>query len=623
MNDNSKSDRLFEEFPVTTTDQWEQQIITDLKGADYEKKLTWRSSDGISVRPYFRREDLETLNHVDNQSGEFPYLKSIKYDLNSWEIRQNFTVTDPEKSNKEMLDALNKGATSLGLDLKDQRDVTRDFFGKLLSGIDLETVPVHLAAGNNVGELFLSFTSYLKENNVALANIKGSVIFNPLARLSITGNYYNSESSDHQLLAKHVKEMSELLHDCKATEVDGSVFRNAGGTAVQELAYALSIGSEYINMLVSEDISVDQASGSMTFKFGTGSNYFIEIAKLRAARFLWAKIVEAFHPESKSSGNMYIHSENTLWNKTLFDPHVNILRSTTEAMSASLGGADSISVNAFDTCYQDETELSSRIARNTQIILQKEAYFDKVIDPAAGSYYIEQITHSLIEEAWKLFLDVEENGGYVECFKKGMIQKEIRNVAEKRLKNIAGKREILLGTNQYPNIDEKTKEIVKNIAESDTDKGKEVIAEPLKLMRGGENIEKLRMRTEKANRKPKVFMLTYGNPVMRKARSAFSTNFFACAGFEIIDNIGFKSIKEGVSEAMAARADIVVACSSDEEYESIVPEIKNSIKDKAILVVAGLPACTDMLKEQGVENFIHVKSDLLNELTKYQDLLNI
>jgi methylmalonyl-CoA mutase len=303
-----------------------------------------------------------------------------------------------------------------------------------------------------------------------------------------------------------------------------------------------------------------------------------------------------------------------------------MLRTQTEAMSAALGGAHSITVLPFNAIYEDTTEFSERIARNQQLLLKEEAHLDKIADPSAGSYYIESLTNSIADQAWKLFLEIQEKGGFSAAFQEGFIQNEINSMSAKRNQNIALRRENLLGTNQFPNFTEK---IIRELDASVfqpmdlSDESSEV--ETLKPYRGAQAFEALRYKTDvyaKENKRPVAFMLTIGNLAFRKARAQFSCNFFAVAGFEVIDNNGFATAEEGVAAAKAKNADVVVVCSSDDEYAEIAPKVAELL-DNEILVVAGNPACKAELEEKGITNFIHLKSNILEDLKAYQTKLGI
>ncbi|NMD39116.1 MAG: methylmalonyl-CoA mutase small subunit, partial [Christensenellaceae bacterium] len=503
----------------------------------------------------------------------------------------------------------------------------------LLKGIDLTVVPVSFCGCSiqNV-ELLTGFLTYVDSLGVDKEAVNAIFDFNPLMTLNTTG--YFCEESSFVKLAECVKATQEYKN-IRVITIDATTFNGAGASSTQELAFALSEGSEYISRLTDLGLSAKDVAKKMLFVFSVGSSYFMEIAKFRAARMLWANVVEAYGVDSNCAQKMKIFAYTGEWNQTVYDSYVNMLRATTQAMSAALAGVDYLEVVPFDFAYQVPGEFSNRIARNVQSILKEESNFNKVVDPAAGSYYVENLTNSLAEAAWKLFTDVESAGGYVAKFKEGFIQSEIQAVSDKKDKNIATRRETLLGTNQYPNFLEVadeviTKEIVSR--EIPTLMGMKLeepcccdkkMAEPLRPYRGSQAFETLRLATDRSGKEPKAFMLTFGNLAMCRARAQFSSNFFAVAGIRIIDNNRFDTIEEGAKAALESGAEIVVACSSDDEYAEAVPRIAKLLGGKAILVVAGDPACKEELIAAGINNFIHVRSNVLETLKEYQKMLGI
>jgi len=297
-----------------------------------------------------------------------------------------------------------------------------------------------------------------------------------------------------------------------------------------------------------------------------------------------------------------------------------MLRTTTEGMAASLGGADSISLKPFDIAYKKDDEFSRRISRNIQVILKEESAFDKVIDPAAGSYYIENLTNSIAEAAWKLFQEIETEGGIINVIIPGKLKNAIEESCRKRDMDIATRKYILLGTNQYPNINET---MIDKISITDKDE-----SPGLKTYRGAMAFEELRLATEKyaqKNGRPKVFLLKVGNITMRQARAGFATNFFGCAGYEILDNTGFTTVEEGVKAAMDAKSDLIVICSSDEEYATLGVEAVKLTKAQnanTLFVVAGNPTeHIDALNAAGADGYIHIRTNVLETLTQYNDKL--
>ena len=611
-------EKLFETFPPVTTKAWEEKITTDLKGADYERKLVWRTNEGFNVRPYYRQDDLDKIDYLDSNPQEFPYVRGNKSSKNSWFIRQDIDADNPAKANQKAIELLDKGVDSFGFVLVNNSSISTSDIETLLKNLPLDKIEVNFIAGYKAIEVSKALNEYLSDKK----SINGSIVFDPIMCLAKTGKFCSTNPmADAIEIVKNSQELTNL----RSITVKGSRFENAGSTIVQELGFSLAIANEYMTNLTEAGISTDIAANSIKFQFATGSNYFMEIAKVRAARLLWANIVKQYQPQSDASCIANIHAVTSDWNKTIYDPYVNMLRTQTETMSSVLGGVDSMTVKGFNTSYEKPTEFSERIARNQQLLLKEEAHFDKVIDPSAGSYYIETLTDSIAEHAWKLFIEVEEKGGFVAAFKAGFVQSVIKKTAQKRDMDIANRKESFLGVNQFPNFTENIeKELSKDLFEKSVIEGAD--AEPLVKYRGAMAIEALRYKTDvfaKNNKRPLAFMLTIGNLNMRKARAQFACNFFAIAGFDVQDNNGFETIADGVKAAKDAKAEIIVICSSDEEYAKYAPELVNQANG-AIPVVAGYPKKEmDELKANGIENFIHVKSNLLETLNGFQKELGI
>jgi methylmalonyl-CoA mutase len=613
--------KLFEEFPPISTQEWQDKITTDLKGADFEKKLVWRTIEGFSVQPYYRAEHLENLNHLKYVPGEFPYVRGNKAKCNCWFIRQNINANDAKVANEKALDVLMKGVDSIGFETCCKDEFTNEEFKTWLKDISIADIEVNVTDATAAHPFVDFLKAKIEAENIDKKEVKGSVDFDPMAHLTLNGNFCKAQSDVFDT-AKELIEKAKDLPKFRTIGVNGEMFTNAGATIVQELAFALAMGNQYLNLLNEKGLDVDTVAENIKFNFGVSTNYFMEIAKFRAARMLWSKIVAAYEPKDLEVAKMNVHAATSKFNQTIYDPYVNMLRGTTESMSATIAGVDSLSVTPFNKAFESSTEFSDRIARNTQILLKEESYFDKIADPSGGSYYIENLTHSLAEHAWKLFQDIEAKGGYVEAFKAEFIQDQVTESANKRNMNIATRREILLGTNQYPNALEKVEASIKEQCCTST-KRDDAIAEPIKEYRGSEQMETLRLKTERAKETPKVFLLTIGDLNMRKARAGFASGFFACAGFEVIDNLGFKSVEEGVKAAMDQKASIVVVCSSDDEYTEAAPAVLEQLGDKAITVVAGYPKSIDELKAKGLKHFIHMKSNLVEILQGFQKELGI
>ena len=608
---NTKSEKLFTEFPPVPTEKWEEVITADLKGADYERKLVWKTGEGFNVRPYYRAENLEGIKFLGSQAGEFPYVRGT-HAHNRWRVHQTVSVVCPKEANAEALKILNAGVDSLGFCIA-SADFSAADLDMLLKDICIPAVEITFCGEKmaNVAELVLA---KVEKEGIAKEDVRIAFCIDPLVKgLSSKGDFCSPNGE------KCIARIVELIHKTKEYKhvrivtVAGQTFGNSGSTIVEELAFTLSAGHDYLVRLTDAGLDVDAAARKLRFSFSVSSNYFMEIAKFRAARMLWANIVKGYGPAKNCACKMQIHAETSRWNQTVYDPYVNMLRGTTEAMSATIAGVHSLEVMPFDASFENPTEFSKRIARNVELLLKNESHFDQVVDPAGGSYYVENLTQSIAAEAWKLFLEIEEKGGYTEAYKAGLIVERIKASAAAKDKNIATRRQTLLGANQYPNFTEVAgKEIT---AESVTRKQAE--GNVLVPYRGAMAFEEMRLQVDRSGKEPKAFMLTCGNLGMARARSQFSCNFFACAGIKVIDNTYFKSIEEGAKAALESKAQIVVVCASDDDYAEAAPKVKELLGGKAILVVAGAPACAPELEAQGITNFINVKSNVLETLKLY------
>ena len=613
-------EKLFSEFAPVSTEEWMAKITADLKGVPFEKKLVWKTGEGFNVNPFYRAEDIEGLKTTESLPGEFPYVRGTKKD-NDWRVRQNIEVCCFKGANEKALDLLTKGVTSLGFIIKGD-EVNEENIATLLEGICPASVELNFNTCNCKAEKLIGILAdYFKGKGVDAEKCYGSVNYDAFKKPLVKGK----ENSEWVEGAAAVLKAGQALPNYRVLAVNAFLFNNAGAYISQELGYALAWGNELMAKLTEAGFTADEVAKKIKFNLGISSNYFMEIAKFRAARWLWAEIVAAYKPACECACKMVAHAQTSEWNMTVYDAHVNLLRSQTEAMSAALAGVDSITVRPFDKIYQTPDDFSERIARNQQLLLKEECHLDKVVDPSAGSYYVEVLTNSLADVAWKLFLEVEEKGGFSVAVNAGEIQNAVNASNVARKKAVATRREILLGSNQYPNFTEVA-------ADKIQEKGScccggshcgEATIPALDFSRGASEFEALRMTTEKSGKTPKVFMLTIGNLAMRLARSQFSANFFGCAGYKIIDNLGFDTVEAGVEAAVKAGAEIVVLCSSDDEYAEFAPAAYKALAGRAEFVVAGAPACADDLKAQGIDQFVNVKSNVLETLKAFNAKLGI
>ena len=598
-------EKLFSEFQAPTKQEWLDKIGVDLKGADFQKRLVWKTPEGFSVQPFYQRDDVEKLSTPYSMPGEFPFVRGNKKNDNTWYIRQEIEADDAKAANVKALDILNKGIDSLSFTIPGDC-VSAEFVEALLKDIYCDCVELNFnTCKRHSAELAEILVAYFEKKGYDKEKIVGSIDWDPMDKI------LQGKPVDHimEVMNTYAVPLINTLKDYpnfRCITVNAVNLSNKGAYCMQELGYALAWGNEYMQQLTDAGVDATLAAKKIKFNMGISENYFMEIAKFRAGRMLWAEIVKQYNPQCDCACQMIVNAITTEYNMTIFDAHVNLLRSQTETMSAALAGVHSIVVTPFDAAYEKPDDFSERIARNQQLLLKEECHFNTVVDPSAGSYYIETLTESLAKEAWKEFLAVEEKGGFLEAIKSGAVQEDIDATNAKRHTLAAQRREFILGTNQFPNFNEKSE-------------GKR----PLNNTRLAADFENLRLATEGAAKQPVAFMLTIGSLVWRQARAQFSCNFLASAGYKVIDNLGFPTVEEGIEAAMKANADIVVLCSSDEEYaEYAIPAFK-ALNNRAMFVVAGAPECMEDLKKEGIENFIHVKVNQLETLKEFNAKLGI
>ncbi len=600
-----KREKLFDMFSPVSPEEWRAKAEVDLKGADFEKKMVWRTDEGFNVQPLYRGVDIKDFKTIDSLPGEYPYVRGTRTN-NDWQARQEIDAADVKEANAKALDVLNKGITSLGFKLHD--DFNLDV---LLDGIYTDIAQVNFAVcPNKVVEFAKVLVAYLEKKGTA-DKFVGSIDFNPYKATFKKGKKFEGIAEVASELLKVVAPVKGL----RVLSVNSEMLSNAGAYIYQELGYALSWGNEWMAQLTDAGFSADEVASRIKFNMGISTIYFMELAKFRAARMLWAQIVKQYNPQCDCACKMVVHATTSRYSQTMFDSYVNMLRSQTQAMSAALASVDEITVTPFDAPYKKSDEFSERIARNQQLLLKEESHLDKVVDPAGGSYYIEELTMSLAQVAWKLFLETEDKGGFKAAVESYEVTNAVNASANARFDKVAKRREQLLGTNQFPNFTE-------------VSDGKKALtcccacacemedsAPVLNNKRLASQFEELRQATENAAHTPVVFMLTIGNLAMRLARAQFSDNFFGCAGYKLIDNNGFNTVEEGVEAAVAANADVVVLCSSDAEYPELIPGAIKALNGRAEFVLAGPE--TDEFKALGVTNFINVRTNVLSTLKAF------
>lgn len=660
-----ESERLFGEFPYASYEEWRKVAEKSLKGASFEKKLISKTYEDIEIQPIYWQSDVEDLPHMGCLPGFPPYVRGngpLGYIEKPWEVSQEINGGDPEALNRAILHDLERGQTEFnflldyaglaGLDADEAvtGDVGRDGvsissladLARVLEGIDLDKTPVYIQAGAMGLPVLALLGAYMRHQGKSTEKLRGCIGMDPLGLLVSTGVMPYSLEDAYDAMAwttvwakDHAPRLQTLL-------IQGHPYHDAGGSAVQELAFAAATAAEYLGEMRARGIYVDDAAARMRFSFSSGSDFFLEIAKLRAARLIWSQIAEAFGV-SDNARKMYMHVSTSGWNKTVCDPYVNILRTTTEAFAGVMGGADSINIGTFDRAIRPSDEFSRRIARNIHFILNDEAKLTIPVDPSGGSYYIEKMTDSIARKAWALFQEVEAKGGMSKALQEGFPQGQAAQTAARRKANIARRKDIFVGTNMYPNtiekplavnpVDHKTIKRVQAellagyrssvdktalqawldaLTEAKQEGGGAVVEaavqaalsgatlgtlacvvqtadavvpsiSPINIHRGAEIFESLRKASEayrdKTGSPPMVFLANMGPIPQHKPRADFTTGFFETGGFEVLKNDGFPTVEEAARAAADSGAPVVVICSTDDTYPELVPPLVKLIKE--------------------------------------------
>lgn len=670
MSDSKTTEQtLFEEFPPVSKEEWENVITQDLKGVNYKEKLRWDTGEGVKPLPFYRREDMEQIG----RHAPIP-KKYADGNPNSWEICEPIFAETIDAANESAQHALERGADGLqfhlrirrtegmlggdlqGLPIQNQQD-----FHQLFQNISLTETSLHFDAGLGSPALLAMLWNEAKNQDLNTEQVGATYSYDPFAYVLQNGQLPKNKEDLEKDILQITQFTNQHLPGIRPLGVDARASHSCGSTIVQELGYATAAASEYLSVLTEAGLAVDSVSDTLHFSFSVGSNYFLEIAKFRAARLLWKNLLEAYGADADTG--VHLHGETSQWNKTLYDPYSNMLRTSTEGMSAAIAGCDSMTVLPFDQHFRRPDDFSKRIARNQQIILSEESYLDKVSDPAAGSYYIEKLTDELGQAAWELFQDVEAEGGLLKAIENGTVQSAIEESQRTRDQAIAKRRRIFVGTNQYSNpdnkmadqIDSKYKTVALDESEDDWDLNIQNLPKDLadalsdgaqmgdlvprlfdfgkhyirtvSPYRGPQAFEALRLATEENDKTPKVLTLPLGHRKMRKARSAFASNFFGCVGYDIKDPIGFEDVDAAVDAVKNEQPDVAVICSSDKEYKDFVPAVCkafDNLEDRPILVLAGYPKeDVETYKKAGVDEFIYAKCNVLETLRRFQQKLNI
>ena len=697
---------ILDDFPATAHGDWLAAVDKQLKGKPFEKALVKKTYEGIPVQPMYFKKDLEALPHVDTLPGFAPYVRGNRAAGNRnrpWRAAQEIRIPDPEDLNAALTKELARGQDTVniildragragripdsagqgndrgagvgdgGVSLATVRDMDR-----LLAGIDIDTLPLMAKAGMSAPAVAALAAASLRGALHESGRLSGCIGMDPLGVLASEGQMDMEQDTAWDAMADLCQWARANCPGLKTLLVDVSAYANAGANAVQEVAFAAATAVAYIRALQERGVDAAAVFPGFQFSFAIGSDFFMEIAKFRAARLVWQNIGRAFSLDPEDC-RMAIHGRTGLYNKTRIDPWVNMLRVSTETFSGIAGGCDSLHVGPFDEALGLPNEFSRRIARNVHTVFKEEAHFDKVADPAGGSWYVENITLALAEKAWQLFQEIEGEGGMAQALAGGTIQDRVEAVAAARSKNAATRKDTIVGVSMYPNLGEKTiekeeangpewrdarrRQVSEDRTEGDADAvnsaletlkaamGPEMMdaaveaaragadlsqlchamgrgsgrvrIRPLKIHRRAEPFEALRLKVqtfkEETGKPVGVFMANIGPLARHKPRADFSTAFFNVAAVDTVSNNGFDSPEAAADAALASKAGAVVICGTDDDYEAFVPDFTARLKaaDPGILViVAGFSkAYVDAFKAAGVDEFIHLRADALAVLT--------
>ncbi|MCF6180442.1 methylmalonyl-CoA mutase family protein [Lutibacter sp.] len=591
-----KKNKLFSEFNPATKQEWMEKITFDLKGTDFNKKLVWKNLNNIKIQPFYRDED-ETLHLKTNR----------KTSSNIVNYRTIITNSDL-KGNKQALIAIKEGITGLIFKIKKGFSVVN-----LLNKIDINNVYISFILETNEIEFVKEYLNLAKKNNVPSEKLNGFIDVKLISEYLTTGTL-NASKFD---VIQELIELTKNYPNFKTVTISGTAYLNSGANQTQEIAYTLNSMVFVIDKLTEMGIKLKSIFNNLHFHLAIGSEYFIEIAKFKAFNYLLYKIAAKYDIKKFSH---VLTVETSVWSKSVTDAHTNLLRATTEAMSAILGNVDGILIDAYDNEFNESSDFSSRIAGNITTILKEESYFGKVENPVDGSYYIENITSELAAKALELFKFIEDKGCFYQCFEGELIQQQIAEIRQQKIKLISKRKSIMVGVNKYPNLMEKIASTL--LFNGDKTNSSKI----LKPRRASLEIETIRRTTEelveKTGKRPVVELISYGNLTMRKARAAFSYDFIGVSGYKIQPEKSYNSVINAAESSAKSDSDIVIICSSDEDYNKTVLSFVQTFRklnSNKILLIAGAPANINELTKAGLDGCINLKSDIITTISNIQE----
>ena len=651
----------FDEFAPTSYETWKAAAVESLKGGICEKKLLTKTPEGITLSPIYTEAEAAPYKERLSFPGGTDFLRGTKtagYAEEPWKIAQEVEAHDPAEANKVLLEELNKGTNAVNFDVEAVELNTLKDVEILLNEVQLRYAPLSVYAGATALPLLAAILR--RQQKVGDdAPLTGCVGADPIGEAVKKGGFDNSFDCYMDQMASTLRSALKRAPELKVIYVQSSVYHNGGANAIQEAAAALATGLVYVDAMMDRGFTVDEAAEHIRFNFSLGPNFFMEIAKLRAVRVVWAQLMQAYGAGEKAQC-IDVFAETSAFTATVYDPYVNMLRATTQAFSGVVGGVNGMKVLPFDTAVRDSDSFSRRISRNVQVMMQEEFNLLTPVDPAGGSWYVETLTGQLGEAIWKQIQKIQAAGGVLEALRAGTVQSEIAATLSDRFKRLATRQDRAVGSNMYPNMTEKPLEGTKtpkaakaagkpvaglekvcamcagdalengatlaDIAATYAD-GKAEALTAILPHRWTEQYEALRKATEdyieKTGDNAKVFLCNMGPIPQHKARADFSASFMEVAHFDVLRNNGFATPDEAVDAAVASGADVAIICSTDATYPELVPPIAKGIKAKApnmkvFLAGAPAPEFKASYDEAGVDEYIHVRANCLAILTNIQ-----
>ncbi len=687
------TEKLLTEFIPPTYEEWKQAVEAMLKGKSFEKAMLTKTYEDIVLKPIYRQEDVENLPHMGDLPGHVGSVRSSHlsgYLKDGWAVAQEQTDYLPEEVNASLINELNRGLTKVNLRVdypsahgKNPQKLSGNdrYWGTSITTLDdlrviLKDVSIeHIAIDINAGIMAPAYLSMLKaiaeERKIKTDLLSGCIGLDPISVLVTDGKLTVDLEQSLNYMAcmtdwaiKHAPQMRTIL-------IDTTVYGDNGATITQELAIAFNTATYYVNAMLDRGLNVEDIFKHLQFNLTIGSHFFMEIAKFRAFRIMWHNFISSY--DEKCQVKAYVHAKTSAWNKTKYDAFVNILRTSTETFSAVLGGIDSLQVTHLDELVARPSQFTRRVARNQQIIINEEANMYRIIDPAGGSWYVESMTAEIAEKAWEQFQTYEAEGGIILALQNDLIQDDVTDIAELKMKNVGSRKDVIVGSNMFANLEEKKidfddaelgnkieariskifkfveqkdkvnstqcccdkkcdcssgedKHILDEISQYFVENGTiaEVYANmykqsesieisPLVKQRATSKIEELRADIEKAKVKPTVFLANYGPLAQFKPRADFSKGFFEVGGYNVLNNSGFTDVDEMIKATLASKSKLVCICSTDDAYQEFVPEFVTKLKEHnsgLTVILAGYPKDQiETYKEAGVDEFIHVKAN--------------